>query len=124
MAVLKLKIYDDGGETIDRYTMIMPDGEAWGFSENPYHPQGVGQYVGNLSNLRTFSHLGKPVKSIMDLPEQARKFVDEIATESGDTYVIGTAARPSGKSASRKVASRKSSGGRKSSLTSIRRIGG
>ena len=90
MAMLKIKIYDNGGETIDRYTMIMPDGEAWGFSESPYHPQGFGQYAGSLAGLHTFSHLGKPMKSIMDLPEQARKFVDEIATADGDTYVVGS----------------------------------
>jgi len=117
MTLLKLKIYDDGGKTVDRYTMIMPDGEAWGFNDNPYHPQGFGQYAGNLSELRTFSHLGKPVKSIMDLPEQARKFVDEIATADGNTYVVDTARKPFGKSVSRK---RKSGGSRSSSPTSIR----
>jgi len=121
VAMLRIKIYDNGGETIDRYTLIMPDGEAWGFSVNPYHPQGFGQYAGNLGELRTFSHLGKPVKSIMDLPEQARRFVDEIATAGDDTYIlIGSGSKP--KPATRK---RKSGRGRKSSsssLTSIRGI--
>ena len=118
MAMLKLKIYDNGGKTIDRYTMIMPDGEAWGFNESPYHPQGFGQYAGNLGELRTFSHLGKPVKSIMDLPEQARKFVDEIATADGDTYVVDTARKPFGKPAPKKRKSTK----RSSTPTSVRGI--
>ncbi len=115
MAMLRIKIYDNGGKTIDRYTMIMPDGEAWGFSENPYHPQGFGQYAGSLAGLHTFSHLGKPVKSIMDLPEQARRFVDEVATTDGDTYVVETAKKPFGKSSTKRKSTKRSS-----SPTSIR----
>ncbi len=111
MVMLKLRIYDNGGKTVDRYTMILPDGEAWGFSSNPYHPQGFGQYAGNLSDLHTFSHLGKPVKSIRDLPEEASRFVNEIATADGDTYVVETAAKPFGgsKSKPRKSTKRRSS---------------
>ncbi len=108
MTMLKLRIYDNGGKTVDRYTMILPDGEAWGFSENPYHPQGFGQYAGNLSDLRAFSHLGKPVKSIRDLPEGASRFVNEIATADGDTYVVETAAKPFGGTKPRKSTKRRS----------------
>ncbi len=118
MSMLRIKIYDNGGKTIDRYTMIMPDGEAWGFNENPYHPQGFGQYAGSLAGLHTFSHLGKPVKSVMDLPEQARRFVDEVATADGATYVVG-----SGSGRTKKPAKRKSTRSR-SQGTSIRGIRG
>ena len=122
MAMLKIKIYDNGGKTVDRYTMIMPDGEAWGFSESPYHPQGFGQYAGNLSELKSFSHLGKPV-GILDLSEQAGKFVDEIATADGDTYIVSKTSSRS----SRKVTAKKSksqSRKRMSSPTSIRGMRG
>jgi len=64
---------------------------------------------------RTFSHLGKPVKSIMDLPEQARRFVDEIATADGDTYVVG-----SGSSRAKKPSAKRKSGKRSSAPTSVR----
>lgn len=53
-----LRIYDNGGKSYDRYTMIPPRWahsyreqnrfglfEAIGASENPFHPQGFGQHV-------------------------------------------------------------------------------
>ena len=115
MTMLKLRIYDNGGKTIDRYTLILPDGEAWGFNDDPYHPQGFGQYAGSLAGLRSFSHLGKPV-GIMDLPENARRFVDEVATTGGDTYVVttrkGTRKRAwTGKPKSKRSSSRQSGTG-------------
>ena len=37
----QIKIYDNGGRTLDRYTVVYPDG-YWRFmSANPLHPQGV-----------------------------------------------------------------------------------
>lgn len=49
-----LAVYDNGGETADRYTVFYaetipaPGGAVWigfrGMSENPSHPQGVGLY--------------------------------------------------------------------------------
>ncbi len=42
---------DNGGETFDRYTIInSADGEIVGASNNPFHPQGFGQFVGNVAS--------------------------------------------------------------------------
>lgn len=45
---LTVTLYDNGGETLDRYTAIFvtADGESWyiGMSEHPFHPQGFGQH--------------------------------------------------------------------------------
>ena len=118
MALLRIKIFDNGGRTVDRYTLIMPDGEAWGFNENPYHPQGFGQYAGNLSELKSFSHLGKPI-GVLDLPTQAGRFVDEIATMGGDTYVAVTLSQAPTKRKSSKKSKTKSRK-RDASPTSLR----
>jgi len=40
-------IFDNEGETLDRYTIVLKDGTILGASENPYHPQGYGQHCGN-----------------------------------------------------------------------------
>ena len=78
----KVKIYDNGGKTIDRYTLITPEGDVFGFNENPYHPQGFCQYAGDFGNtLSSYRHLGKPIK-LEDLPEQAQDYVTEMAEES------------------------------------------
>lgn len=51
-------VFDNGGKTADRYTLILPDGEVHGCSENPYHPQGVGTYNCNVCEARyTDSHI-------------------------------------------------------------------
>jgi hypothetical protein len=52
----KIRIYDNGGKTFDRFTAVYMDHPeragfyktglyaARGMSENPFHPQGFGQF--------------------------------------------------------------------------------
>lgn len=73
----KIRIYDNGGKSIDRYTLITPDGDVFGFNDAPYHPQGFGQFCGSFGNyLSSYRHLGKPIK-LEALPEDAQRFVKE-----------------------------------------------
>lgn len=37
-------VFDNGGETFDRYTIVTSETNVFGASENPFHPQGFGQY--------------------------------------------------------------------------------
>ena len=58
-----LKIYDNEGETADRYTVVINEVhnglyECLGLSEHPSHPQGFSQW----SDCMLGSHLGKEVK--------------------------------------------------------------
>ena len=41
-------ILDNGGKTFDRYTIINKDGDMFGASVNPFHPQGFGMFCGNV----------------------------------------------------------------------------
>ena len=81
----RIRIYDNGGRSIDRYTLVVPSvnepGELdmYGFNDNPYHPQGFGQYAGSYDVMPSYSHLGRLV-SYEDLPAQAQKFVRETLT--------------------------------------------
>lgn len=43
-------VLDNKGETLDRYTIIFGNGDTYGASENPFHPQGFGQYSHNIAN--------------------------------------------------------------------------
>ncbi len=46
----RIYIADNGGETLDRYTIInKTTGDILGASENPFHPMGFGQYCGNVA---------------------------------------------------------------------------
>jgi hypothetical protein len=67
-------LFDKAG-TIDRYTLINKDGDMYGFSGEPFHPQGIGQYVGDWTG-GSKAHLGKRI-TINDLPENAQQFVKE-----------------------------------------------
>ncbi len=71
----KHRIFDDGGKTIDRYTLIAGDGSIFGFNGQPFHPQGFGQYCGEWEGGPT-RHLGKKI-DISELPPDAQKFVKE-----------------------------------------------
>jgi hypothetical protein len=74
----KYKIFDNGGKTIDRFTLINSDGDVFGFNEMPYYPLGFGQYCGNINEWchRSTKGMGKRI-TIDELPEQAKTFVEE-----------------------------------------------
>lgn len=81
MKSLKIRIYDNGGKTRDRYTVIYmylyESGHgrnkkfgARGMCSNPTSPQGIGCYV----SANPGRHLGRRIK-LEDLPKQARDLV-------------------------------------------------
>ena len=76
-----IKVYDDGGRSIDRYTVVFMDKPAHSFicgrsfsclamNRAPFHPQGFCQH----SEARIGSHLGKRIP-FESLPEDCRKAV-------------------------------------------------
>ena len=87
----KFRIYDNGGKTCDRYTFVIREKDSkvlhfWGASENPYHPQGLGQYCGASDDFRPCvpsARLGKKVKSLSGVPEPVAKMFMESAKDLG-----------------------------------------
>jgi hypothetical protein len=84
----RTRIYDNGGKTFDRYTFVFPsldvprNNDYYGSSENPFYPQGYGQYCGNYPypDNRNYRHLGKLIPP-ESLPEQARKYFEQTKRE-------------------------------------------
>jgi hypothetical protein len=54
-------VYDNGGESLDRYTIYTPDGSVYGMSETG---GGFNQYVGESNEIPKGKHLGKRLKSV------------------------------------------------------------
>lgn len=82
-------------QTIDCFTIITEEGYVFGCSANPFHPQGVGQFSGNINdwNVGTVkmyinravenpSWLGVEVQEVEQLPEDVVKYIKQIITES------------------------------------------
>lgn len=76
-STLKIKCYDNGGKTFDRYTVIYlsqptTNGRyaAVGMSKNPFHPQGFGQHTEAIPG----SHLGKVIP-FESLPQDCQAVV-------------------------------------------------
>ena len=76
---LVLAIYDNGGKTFDRYTVVYNEPyderyprllECLGMSANPFDPQGIGQH----SSAMRGSHLGKLIYW-KDLPADCQRAV-------------------------------------------------
>jgi len=68
-------VYDDGGKTIDRYTIITPDNSVYGMSSDPFSPQGFCQYVGEKNEFpHGLSHTGKRIDATK-LPEIIQKAI-------------------------------------------------
>ena len=78
-----LGIYDNGGRSADRYTVVYApydlDGTLWytytAMSAAPYHPQGVGMY-GETTHRITRDTAGKTI-NLEDLPEACQRVVAE-----------------------------------------------
>lgn len=80
---LNIRCFDNGGETIDRYTVVYLDNPEQGqymfacvgMSENPFSPQGFGQHSTAMFDPEDdFSHLGKEIQ-FSDLPSDCQKLV-------------------------------------------------
>jgi len=119
----QVRIYDNGGKTIDRYTLVVPSVntpgmlDMYGFNDNPYHPQGFGQYAGEYRQMSSYSHLGKLV-SLDSLPDDARRFVKDTLTEPlPDGYGISLSKVRGG---AKKPSAKRKSGKRSSAPTSVR----
>jgi hypothetical protein len=47
-------VFDNGGKTTDRYTIINTEtADVFGASENPHDPNGLGRWIGNLVDHKT-----------------------------------------------------------------------
>lgn len=89
MMLRDVRIYDNGGETLDRYTAVymnLPEHNnqfsAVGMSENPFSPQGFGQHC----TATVGRHLGKRIK-FNDLPKDCQRLIqqdiDDVNKNSG-----------------------------------------
>lgn len=78
-----IRIYDNEGETVDRYTVII-DEHCYGMSHNPMQPNGFDQYFGILGqDVDEGSHLGIKLDHIpMEIAEAVNvraNFEDSLA---------------------------------------------
>lgn len=85
--MLLLSILDNGGETFDRYTIsiISGDGEYFCFaaSEDPFHPQGFGQYCGDYGFPDTDENEDIGVNiSFEECPAQVQRYINFLTEES------------------------------------------
>ncbi len=78
-------VYDNGGESYDRYTIFTPDGSVFGMSEDA---KGFNQFLGDHSEIEEGEHLGKKLKSVPKAIQNAvlnRMVDDEMYEEGGVT---------------------------------------
>lgn len=59
--IKKTIVYDNGGDTIDRYTVFTPDGSVFGMSSDA---RGFNQYVGENDEIEKGEHLGKRLSKV------------------------------------------------------------
>ena len=57
----KVLIYDNGGKTIDRFTIFSPNGDVFGMNQDGKE---FNLFLGNENEIEKGDHLGKPLKEI------------------------------------------------------------
>ncbi len=71
-----ITVYDNGGKSIDRYTVIMGN-EAYGMSSDANAPNGFNQYIGVVGrDIKVGRHLGKIVK-LEKLPQRVLNAIED-----------------------------------------------
>ncbi len=76
-----LRIFDNGGDTADRYTVIIGN-DVFGMGDKPKDPGGFNQYSGDLSEFpKDLSHLGKELTSV---PDNLKEAIAERAKDDDD----------------------------------------
>jgi len=86
-----IKVYDNGGETLDRYTVII-NGDVFTMSSDPLWTQGVNQWLGTVDEIDK-DKLGIPI-SLKQLPKEVLiailyRLCDEIQVyDNGRMYTI------------------------------------
>lgn len=59
----KTVVYDNGGESFDRYTVFTPDGQVYGMSETA---SGFNLWIGTNKEIEKGKHLGKKLPFVPD----------------------------------------------------------
>ena len=101
----KIRIYDNCGETADRYTVVFTGnyrektgGVFWyaGMSGAPFHPQGIGHHGEHDSQIDrpTYSHLGRRIYWEL-LPADCKRLILDMYCDLWDVPMPKTAPVPS-----------------------------
>ena len=77
-------VYDNGGKTVDRYTVVFNDGSCLGLSSNPTHPQGFSQWGQGVVE---GPHLGTKIR-LAELPKHVQKHIAERMTNHNQREVV------------------------------------
>jgi len=73
----EVKVYDNGGETNDRYTIVI-DGSVFAMNQVPFHPTyGFSQYCGEMEQgyKGNEESWGREVLDVSELPEATIKAI-------------------------------------------------
>lgn len=78
------KLYDNGGQTVDRYTVVF-DREVYGMSNNPKSPRGFNQSAGSIEKMQLDNNpaVGKVIP-LSKAPAEVREAIIERVLEAGD----------------------------------------
>lgn len=85
IAQTKVHVFDNGGKTPDRYTIILPNGDVFGASEHPF--QGFGNFCANVQEDYR-QDLTEYIKKAQNNPDFLGKEVDiETLTTDLQQYI-------------------------------------
>ena len=74
-----ISVFDNGGVTIDRYTVIINNKYAYAMSDDAFSSHGINRYLCHKVDLN-WENLGEPSR-VRDLPESVRKAIENRCAE-------------------------------------------
>jgi hypothetical protein len=84
-----LAVYDNGGNTYDRYTIILKNGDVLGASENPFNLLGFGQFNHNIADTRMTVEYGASWRKRCDVKKCTKYAIDKYLNDVEILKTIG-----------------------------------
>ena len=72
---MDISIFDKGGKTFDRYTVIIDNKHVYAMSANALSPQGINRYLCDVMDL-DWENVGEPI-GVKEVPEAVRNAIED-----------------------------------------------
>jgi hypothetical protein len=86
---MKYRIFDNNGETLDRYTVIDNEGDMIGMSDDPTHPLGFSQFCGNVVDNYMNVSFGYSWRRHCDVEKNIRHHLPRLVKEFEQEGTLG-----------------------------------
>lgn len=85
----KVYVFDNGGETYDRYTILLSNSDVYGCNESPFAPTGFAQFSFNNADNYMFHSYGASWRKHFDVKKLEKQYFEQYLSDNKEDSTIG-----------------------------------